>query len=70
MTDSEVVMRVYTVVEVMSGVAVGAKRFPSLKRAQTYLKKLRQGRNLEEDDVQLFEDKLVLPTRRRNPSGT
>ncbi len=70
MTDSEVVMRVYTVVEVMSGVAVGAKSFPSLKRAQTYLKKLRQGRNLEEDDVQLFEDKLVLPTRRRNPSGT
>ena len=57
-----VTMQIYTVVDVMSGVAVGAKSFHSLKQAQTYLKRIRRGRNVNEDDVQLFEDEIASPT--------
>ena len=56
-------MRIYTVVDVMCGVAVGAKTFPDLKHAQTYLSRLRKRRNLDEDDVQLFDDMMALPAR-------
>jgi hypothetical protein len=51
-------MRIYTVVDVMCGVAVEAKSFCRRESAQKYLRKLRRGRNLDEDDVQLFEDNL------------
>lgn len=47
--------RVYTVVDVMRGVAVGAYNFRSFRAARASLKRLRRGRNLQEDDVQLFE---------------
>ena len=65
MSKTEAAMRIYVVVDVMSGVSVGAKSFHRLKHAQTYLKRLRRGRNLDEDDVQLFEDTVLLPVRQR-----
>ncbi len=58
---AETAIRIFTVVDVMSGVAVGTKSFCRLKQAQTYLRRLRGGRNLGEDDVQLFEDAIYLP---------
>jgi len=61
MSKTEATMRIYTVVDVMCGVAVGAKSFRDLKQAQTYLSRLRKRRNLDEDDVQLFDDMMVLP---------
>lgn len=65
MNKTEATVRIYTVVDVMSGVGVGAKSFCDLKHAQTYLKRLRKGRNLDEDDVQVFEDTVVLPAKQR-----
>jgi len=70
MSKTEATVRIYTVVDVMSGVAVGAKSFSDLTRAQTCLKRLRKGRNLDEDDVQVFEDTVVLPVKQRGaPQG-
>jgi hypothetical protein len=48
-------LKLYTVVEVWRGCATGAKVFRRLQSAQEYLRRLRRGRNLAEDDVQLFE---------------
>jgi len=62
---AETAIRIFTVVDVMSGVAVGTKSFCRLKQAQTYLRRLRGGRNLGEDDVQLFEDAIHLPVGKR-----
>jgi hypothetical protein len=50
--------RIYTVVDVMAGVAVGAYTFRHLRDAQTCVARLREGRDLEEDDVRLFESVL------------
>lgn len=47
--------RVYTVVDVMGGVAVGALSFGRLEDARAWLRRLRRGRDLERDDVRLFE---------------
>jgi hypothetical protein len=65
MSKAEATVRIYTVVEVMRGVGVGAKCFCRLKHAQRYLNRLRKRRNLNEDDVQLFENAVVLPARQR-----
>jgi len=65
MSKTEATVRLYTVVDVMSGVSVGAKSFCDPKQAQKYLKRLRKGRNLDEDDVQVFEDTLVLAAKQR-----
>jgi len=48
-------LKLYTVVEVWCGCATGAKNFKRLSSAQKYARRIREGRNLAEDDVQLFE---------------
>ena len=55
MTQNDTGMRIYTVVEVMRGVAADAYNFRRLKDARMCAKQLCKGRNLDEDDVQLFE---------------
>ena len=55
MTKIDADGRIYTVVDVLCGVAVGAYTFRCLKNARHCATRLRQGRNLQEDDVQLFE---------------
>lgn len=47
--------RIYTVVDVMGGVAVGVHNFERLEEARACLKRLRRGRDLGRDDVRLFE---------------
>lgn len=47
--------RIYTVVDVMGGVAVGARSFVRLEDARACLRRLRLGRDLGKDDVRLFE---------------
>jgi hypothetical protein len=63
-TDEE--MRIYTVVDVMSGVAVGAHSFRHLKDARTCMKRLTGRRNLEQDDVQLFESTIDVSEERHS----
>lgn len=48
-------VKLYIVVEVWRGIAESAKNFRRLKNAQKYVRRLRRGRNLADDDVQLFE---------------
>ena len=48
-------LKLYTVVEVWRGIAASAKNFTQLQEAEKYMRRLRKGRNLDEDDVQLFE---------------
>lgn len=50
--------RIYTVVDVLAGVAVGAYNFRRLEDARRCVARLRAGRDLQEDDVQLFEGVL------------
>ena len=47
--------RIYTVVDVMGGVAVEAQSFGRLEDARACLRRLRRGRDLGRDDVRLFE---------------
>lgn len=58
-------VRIYTVVDVASGVAVEASSFTRLDLARKYLKKLQRGRNLDVDDVQLFEDAVTVSGKTR-----
>jgi len=58
-------LKLYTVVEVWRGFATGAKNFKRLRNAQKYLRRLRQGRNLAEDDVQLFQCPIRLSSQKR-----
>lgn len=51
-------LRLYTVVEVWRGIAAGAKNFTRLRDAEKYMRRLRQGRNLVDDDVQLFRSSV------------
>jgi len=51
-------LRLYTVVEVWRGMAASAKNFTRLRDAENYMRRLRQGRNLAEDDVQLFRSSV------------
>ncbi len=46
--------RVYTVVDVWRGIAVGAYSYRRLKDAEACAARLREGRNLLEDDVKVF----------------
>ena len=66
MTENRIKLRIYTVVEVWRGMAVGAKNFRRLANAEKHMQRLRRRRNLVEDDVQLFESSMALsPLRRR-----
>jgi hypothetical protein len=58
-------MRIYTVVDVMSGVSVGVKSFRRFEQARICLKRRSKGRNLDQDDIQLFEDTVLIPAKRR-----
>ncbi len=58
-------LKLYTVVEVWRGFATSAKNFKRLRNAQKYLRRLRRGCNLAEDDVQLFECPIRLSSRRK-----
>ena len=58
MTTIEPGTRIYTVVEVVRGVATDAHSFRQLKDALLCAERLREGRNLQEDDVQLFESRV------------
>lgn len=55
-------LRIFTVVDVWRGMAVGAKSFTNLSNARNYLQRVTRGRNLMEDDVQIFQD-FVLSSR-------
>ena len=58
MTRADAEARIYMVVDVLSGVAVGAYSFRRLEDARTWAVRLRAGRDLQEDDVRLFEAAL------------
>lgn len=66
MTKRESKMTIYTVVDVMSGVAVGAKSFLSHRDATACLSRLRKARNLDEDDVQVFEGVIRMSAVRQS----
>lgn len=71
MPKTDVGTRIYTVVDVMRGVAVGAHSFRHYSGARAFMRRLRDGRDLQEDDVQLFTDTIdvssstIAPTRSR-----
>jgi hypothetical protein len=58
MTQGISKLKIYTVVEVWRGIAVGARTFRRLRNAEKYLERARQRYNLEDDDVQLFVNYL------------
>ena len=64
MTESRTRFRIYTVIDVMSGVVVEVENFSRIEDARRWLKRLRRGRNFNEDDVQLFEGVIDLSTVR------
>ncbi len=64
MKESKPTLRVYTVVDVFRGCAEEAKSFVRYTDARAYFRKLRKGRNLDIDDLQLFEDTIELPAER------
>lgn len=51
--------QIYTVVAVSCGVAESTRSFEYYKDALLYLKELKRGRNLDEDDVQIFENDII-----------
>ena len=55
MTRTRARAPIYTVVDVWRGIAVGAYNFQRLEDARKCMARLRAGRNLQEDDVRLFE---------------
>lgn len=57
-TKTERGICIYTVVDVHRGVAGGVHCFAAFRVALACFLRLRQGRNLEEDDIQLFETDL------------
>ena len=69
MTPSKPCLRVYTVVDVFRGSAEEAKSFVRYNDALAYFRKLRKGRNLDIDDVQLFEDTIDLAAKPRGLGG-
>lgn len=60
--------RIYTVVDVVAGVAVGVETFGRSGHARAWLRQLRRDRDLERDDVQLFESIVHDPSKRRGKS--
>jgi hypothetical protein len=65
----EATMKVFIVVDVACGVAEGAKCFSRIEDAMACRKRLRRGRNLDEDDIQLFESVLDDISQRRSIRG-
>jgi hypothetical protein len=63
MNEPKATLRVYTVVDVFRGCAEDARSFVRYTDARAYFRKLRKGRNLYIDDVQLFADTIELPAR-------
>ena len=51
--------RIYIVVTVSRGVSENTHGFKHHKDALRYLKQLKKERNLDEDDVQIFENEIV-----------
>jgi len=51
--------KIYTVVNVISGVADTVYNFKYLGTARAFLKRLKKNRNLDEDDVQIFENDII-----------
>ena len=58
MTRTRARAPIYTVVDVWRGIAVGAYSFQPPEDARECMARLRSGRNLQEDDVRLFEGVL------------
>jgi len=58
MTRARARAPLYTVVDVWRGIAVGAYSFQRLGDARKCMARLLAGRNLQEDDVRLFEGLL------------
>ena len=58
-------LRVYNVVEVWRGMAVGVASFPSLSGAQRQVSRLQARLNLLEDDVKLFVSSIRLTSDTR-----
>ncbi len=58
MTKSRAGARVYTVVEVVRGMATAVHTFRRLKDARVCKEQLCEGRDLQEDDVQLFDARI------------
>lgn len=48
-------VRIYTVVDVMAGVAVGVRAFPRRRAADRYAASIKRSRDLGVDDVQVLE---------------
>lgn len=61
--------RVYTVVDVMGGFAVGAKTFRRCEDARAWLRRIRRGRDMEKDDIRLFESRIHRCSRREPGRG-
>lgn len=61
MTKSEnrINKQIYTVVAVFRGVAEAVYTFRYYKDARRYLNELKRGRNLDEDDAQIFENNII-----------
>lgn len=57
--------KVYTVIEVWRGFASTVHTFAGRVDAQLCAEKLSRRRNLDEDDVEIFETTLTPPGRRR-----
>ncbi|MEK7541818.1 MAG: hypothetical protein AAB533_03150 [Patescibacteria group bacterium] len=50
--------KIYTVVEVISGVADAVYPFKHLKNAQQFFKNLKKKHNSDENDIQIFESSI------------
>jgi cell shape-determining protein MreC len=50
---------IYTVVKVFHGIAETVCNFKHLKNAQQHLKQLKKAQNSDEDDVQIFGNKII-----------
>lgn len=69
MKEPKPTLRVYTVVDVFRGCAEEAKSFVRYTDARAYFRELKRGRNLDIDDVQLFEDTIQLPAKLAPPKS-
>ncbi len=60
MTEPGKRLQIYTIVEVWRGMAASSRSFTRLKDAREYMRWLRKGRNLQEDDIAVYEDSVQL----------
>jgi len=63
MSRTGLAANIYTVVEVVRGVATGAYSFVHFREALLCAEQLRAGRNMQEDDVQIFKTTIDLSPR-------